>query len=1013
MRLLKRAPDGSIGLTRFRDDQIPRYAILSHTWTDGQEITYQDLLSGAINDENGLEKTGYQKIRFCVDQAAADGLEYCWVDTCCIDKSISEELSAAINSMFRWYQRAAKCYVYLPDVEVPEEVSDATAYPIAWTEAFRNSRWFTRGWTLQELLAPASVEFFSKEQKRLGSKISLEKVLHEVTKLPIEALRQTRSFKDFSVEERFQWAAARQTTVKEDKAYCLLGIFDIFLPLIYGEGENHAMQRVRDEVARRQQGAGTNVVADVKMPQRLPFPRNEFFTGRVEQLHALDEWLNAVNGHRHLAIHGLGGCGKSALAIEFAYRTMAVYAGRLVFWVPAISHQTFEHAYREIGEALKVPGLDRNDVEVKSLVKKALDTDRHKWLMIVDNADDNDILMEQGDTNTPRLYDYLPRNGTGKILFTTRTRKVAERVAPRNVVEIQDPGKIEARQILEQRISNRALLEDEEAVQEFLSDLACLPLAIVQAAAFINENDISISEYVSMLREKGTDAELFGEQFEDSSRYQEMESTIARTWHISFEQIRRQDPLAGEYLSFMACIDRSNIPLLLLPEADSRVKQSKAIGTLKAYAFITERQRTAQETTDERYFDIHRLIHMASRSWLIGQGKWMTRLSEVAARAIGAIPSLFASHSWDQCKASLPHGTHIANSTALDSSVRGLLLFNVGEVLFMLGQYPIAEDSFRAALRLTEMSSETGTMRHIRIMRCLAQTLEITAPASKEAEVMLNCAKEMSTNLLGPQHFETILLVNELGRVLLAQQRIEEAEKVLKPALTTHKEICIADFLHGEWLAIYNNLANAYMRTRRFDEAEALQRHACSEALIVYGETHHKTRHQMLNLTNRLCELGKLKEAEDIARRVWSQTEDVLGPGHREVSNCISGLATVLDHQGRCEEALVLTRMLIERDERLDGSEHISTLVSVTQAAALAAHCGLLDEAEQLFGRALKGLPACIGEDHPLFHEIREGYLAVCGKIAARTREPEHEGSELNKDDERESASKSSTSLPE
>jgi len=257
MRLLKRLPDGDFKLISFNDDDLPLYTILSHTWTEGQESTYNELVAGT-----GKDKTGYAKIRFCSERAAADSLEYFWVDTCCIDKSTSDELSTAINSMFRWYQRASKCYVYLSDVFVPEEVTDAEAFRITWEEAFRRSRWFTRGWTLQELLAPASVEFFSKEGKRLGSRISLEQEIHEITKIPIRVLRG-QSLTEFSVEERMSWAAKRTTTLKEDKVYCLLGIFGVFLSLIYGEGEAYATLRLREEIQRRQEGRGTESLHDL------------------------------------------------------------------------------------------------------------------------------------------------------------------------------------------------------------------------------------------------------------------------------------------------------------------------------------------------------------------------------------------------------------------------------------------------------------------------------------------------------------------------------------------------------------------------------------------------------------------------------------------------------------------------------------------------------------------------------------------------------------------------------
>ncbi|OCK72907.1 hypothetical protein K432DRAFT_260321, partial [Lepidopterella palustris CBS 459.81] len=238
MRLLQRRDDGEFSLIEFVGDTIPRYAILSHTWgADEEEVTFKDLVEGT-----GKSKAGYKKIRFCGAQAALDGLQFSWVDTCCIDKSSSAELSEAINSMFRWYQNAAKCYVYLSDVAIggPIEIG-------MWKSAFRQSRWFTRGWTLQELIAPTSVEFFSVEEERIGDKKSLEQTLHEITGITVQAL-QGSLLSRFSVDERMSWAAKRETKREEDAAYSLLGIFDIHMPLIYGEGRKKAFIRLQKEI---------------------------------------------------------------------------------------------------------------------------------------------------------------------------------------------------------------------------------------------------------------------------------------------------------------------------------------------------------------------------------------------------------------------------------------------------------------------------------------------------------------------------------------------------------------------------------------------------------------------------------------------------------------------------------------------------------------------------------------------------------------------------------------------
>jgi hypothetical protein len=239
MRLLEMKSPGEFSLVQVATHNTLSYAILSHTWTDGQEVTYQDLINSA-----GEGKTGYEKIKFCGEQATRDGLQYFWVDTCCIDKSNSAELSTAINSMFRWYRNAKKCYVYLADISTSSYDADVQAKQSIWEAAFRGSRWFTRGWTLQELIAPVVVEFFSQDGKLLGDKRSLEKLIQEITRIPIQAL-QGNPFSDFSIAERIEWAAQRQTTEPEDIVYCLLGLCEISMPPIYGEGKGAALKRLQ------------------------------------------------------------------------------------------------------------------------------------------------------------------------------------------------------------------------------------------------------------------------------------------------------------------------------------------------------------------------------------------------------------------------------------------------------------------------------------------------------------------------------------------------------------------------------------------------------------------------------------------------------------------------------------------------------------------------------------------------------------------------------------------------
>ncbi|EMD96053.1 hypothetical protein COCHEDRAFT_60145, partial [Bipolaris maydis C5] len=231
MRLLQIRGSDELSLVERLPDDLPPYAILSHTWgPSNEEVTYQDLLDG-----KGKEKVGYRKLILCGRQAAQDGFQYFWVDTCCIDKTSSAELSEAINSMYSWYQLAEVCYAYLADIGAKD--------------SFTTSKWFTRGWTLQELLAPEGVKFFDKNWSLLGTRAGLQEEISERTRIPVSVLSQAEPIERFSAAQRMSWAAERKTTRIEDIAYCLLGIFNINMPLIYGEGEN-AFIRLQEEILK-------------------------------------------------------------------------------------------------------------------------------------------------------------------------------------------------------------------------------------------------------------------------------------------------------------------------------------------------------------------------------------------------------------------------------------------------------------------------------------------------------------------------------------------------------------------------------------------------------------------------------------------------------------------------------------------------------------------------------------------------------------------------------------------
>jgi KaiC/GvpD/RAD55 family RecA-like ATPase len=322
MRLLEVLPNGEFRLTRKLLDAIPPYAILSHTWgDDSQEVTFQDVVQGS-----GQTKDGYKKIKFCGEQASKDELKYIWVDSCCIDKLSSAVLSESINSMFRWYQNASKCYVYMADVSNNKrKLGDEDALK-TWERAFIRSRWFKRGWTLQELLAPtpAKVEFFSSDGKKLGDRNTLKEQIHEITGISFQALEGS-PMRDLSVSERRGWTKGRETTLPEDEAYCLMGLFDVSMATRYGEGKEKAFERLDNKIKKANMAGSGDAVEKKKAIFRWlspPDPSTNHQKGL--KLRQADTGLWFLESEQYaewkasplsfIWLHGIPGCGKTILS---------------------------------------------------------------------------------------------------------------------------------------------------------------------------------------------------------------------------------------------------------------------------------------------------------------------------------------------------------------------------------------------------------------------------------------------------------------------------------------------------------------------------------------------------------------------------------------------------------------------------------------------------------------------------------------------------------------------------
>ncbi|KAL4777918.1 nucleoside phosphorylase domain-containing protein [Aspergillus varians] len=315
--------------------------------------------------------------------------------------------------------------------------------------------------------------------------------------------------------------------------------------------------------------------------------RNPRFVGRHDEITRLEQLITMQDGPRRVAITGLGGIGKTQVALELAHRIRDQDKECSIFWIPCTSHEMVEQTFLNIAQTL---GLhDMKPTEVKEQIKTYLSSKRAgKWLLIFDNADDTEMWLAAGNT-APALENFLPQSEQGRILFTTRNRKLAMKLAPFDIIPIPDEDKETAVKILEKSLVQGDLLKDHATNVTLLEQLAFLPLAITQASAYIINNGISLSTYLALLQEQEPEVvDLLSEDFKDAGRYKDIQNPVITTWLISFKQIQHQDPLAADYLSFMACINPRNIPQSLLPRPTSRKRGIDALGLLNAYSFINK-----------------------------------------------------------------------------------------------------------------------------------------------------------------------------------------------------------------------------------------------------------------------------------------------------------------------------------------------------------------------------------------------------------------------------------------
>ncbi|KAF1954477.1 kinesin light chain [Byssothecium circinans] len=683
---------------------------------------------------------------------------------------------------------------------------------------------------------------------------------------------------------------------------------------------SNAAAFTRELLCRVQPGTVKEMEGASEAPWLVPLPRPPSFVGRKAQLVQLSAHISA-EGCGRLAIYGLGGCGKTALALEAAYGTRERQPARAIFWVPTVSQESFEQAYREIGRLLRIPGVADAKANVKQLVKARLsDEGFGQWLMVVDNADDDSVLfgpLQEGGV-TDRLIDHLPHSRKGSIVFTTRTCKAAVKLARSNHIQLNELDDAEAKKMLEQLVlPNKDLLEDGKGVHEFLELVTYLPLAIVQAVAFMVGNNTRVSEYMAIYRGSERDAtDLLRRDFEDQGRYRQIQNPVAITWYISFSKIQEQDTLAAEYLSLMACTTGEAVPASLLWPGSTKLATTEALGTLNAYAFITERQRQQSRTgvrQHERAFDMHRLVRLATRNWLREHNQWQEWASKALARLVEVVPfgDYDTRETWT---AYLPHAMHVVGLREVhEAEDRIWLLERVGLCEQTLGRYRAAEQALGQVLERREKVLGKGHPDTLASMNNLALVL-VNQGKYAEAKAMHQETLALRKKVLGKEHPDTLLSINNLARVLSYQGNYQgkyaEAEAMHRETLALREKVLGKE--HPDTLIGLNNMAITLSLQGKYAEAEAMYQETLALGEKVLGKEHPDTLASVYFVAYSLRHQHQYEEALPLYQRAFTGFQDALGPNHPKTRAC-------LYHYASAQRSADASRSANERHELIDA----------------------------------------------------------------------------------------------
>ncbi|KAF5572479.1 kinesin light chain [Fusarium pseudoanthophilum] len=629
----------------------------------------------------------------------------------------------------------------------------------------------------------------------------------------------------------------------------------------------------------------------------LPLPRNKNFTGREGTVAELQKLLFTDPDGQRVALVGLGGVGKTQIALQLAHlvkKNDQADRGYSVIWMPALSMASFEQACSKM---ISEFGVEKtNEETAKETFRRFLSSEKvGKWFLIIDNADSIETLY--GTAKVPGGIDeFIPDCDHGYILYTTRSREVAVNVAQNNVVKLSEMDDEDAKALLRGSLTKKDQMQDTTLIDKLLQKLAYLPLAITQASAYMKVNEISVNEYLRLLQNTNQDmVELLSCGFCDKAHYDSSQGAVATTWIVSFNQIRALHEDAAKILSMTAYLEPKAIPRALLPPLGSDQKMTRAIGTLCGYSFLSKRE-------DGETFDMHSLVHLAIQRW----NKEERLEAGTRQMAFAHIAKVFPWDHWENrelWRQYMPHALRLLTSTdGADVADRCLVGDKVGGCLVDDGQARQAVHVFESVVEVRRTTLAENAPDRLTGEHQLGLAYSHNGQ-TKQAIELLEHVVAMRADLAENDH-DWLASQHVLALAYEADGQIKQAIEMLERVVAVEAETLPED--HPARLASQHELARAYGEDGRIKEAiEMLERVVAVDAETL-PENHPDRLASQHELASAYTADGRIKEGIEMLEHVVAVEAETLPENHPDRLASQHELALAYKADGRRKDATEL-----------------------------------------------------------------------------------------------------------